>query len=284
MEIKKIGIVGSGAMGTGIAYAIAQNDMNAKIYWRSGATRDRSIAFINESRAKAVAKGKMTQPESDELLSKIEYIHEMEKFKDCQLVIESVIEKEDIKKDILNQLSEILTRDAIIATNTSSMSITALSRAVSEPERFIGMHFFNPVYAMKLVEIIRGLHTSDDTVEIIGDMVEKMSKTPVVVQRDTPGFIVNRLFMAQVREAIKILEEGIANVRDIDTALELGLNHPMGPFRLMDATGVDIAYYVLDHFRQEMGDAYLPPQLLKRMVEGGYLGKKSGRGFYDYYD
>ncbi len=283
MEIKTIGIVGSGAMGTGIAYVSAQSKYNVKVYWRRESTRDQSIAIINKTRNKGVERGKITQEESDELFKRIEFVHELESFADCELVIESVVENQDIKNDIMKKLDVILAKDAIIATNTSSFSITALANVTSRPDKFIGMHFFNPVYAMKLVEIIRGFHTSDETVEIIQGVVERMKKTSIVVKRDTPGFVVNRLFMAQVREAIKILEEGIAGVRDIDKGLTLGLNHPMGPFTLMDATGVDIAYFVLCHLREELGDAYMPPQLLKSMVEAGCLGQKSGQGFYDHF-
>jgi len=282
MEIKTIGVVGSGSMGSGIAFIAAQNNFNVKVYWRREVTRDECIATINWNRDKGVKKGAMTQEESDSLMSRIEFINTYEGFANCDLVIESIVEIEDVKIELFRKLDQILAKDAIIATNTSSFSITSLANATMRQDKFVGTHFFYPVPVMKLVEIVRGYHTSDETIARMQDFVKRINKTSVLVQRDSPGFLVNRLMIIQFREAIKLLEEGVASVEDIDTALELGLNHRMGPFTLMDATGVDIADYVMSSFHMQLGEDFRPPQLLKRMARAGMNGMKSGRGWYDY--
>ena len=282
MVIQKVGVVGAGAMGTGIAHITAQCGLEVKIFDEYAPAKTKSRASIEKLSATAVEKGKQTAAERDQMLTRIHYVDVLEELVDCDLVIEAIIEVFDAKAILFKKLDELLPASALIATNTSSMSITALAAVTKRPEKVAGMHFFNPAQVMKLVEVIHGLKSADDTVAILKELAVKMGKVPVEVKRDTPGFIVNRLMLPQIREAIKILEEGVATIEDIDTAVKLGLNHPMGPFTLMDFTGIDIHYFVLDYFRREMGDAYLAPVLLKQMVQAGKLGKKSGQGWYDY--
>jgi len=282
VTIKKIGVVGAGAMGTGIAHVAAQNGFDVKVFDEFAPAKEKSLATIQKLSSSAVEKGKQTAEEREQMLSRLQYVDSLQEMADRDLVIEAIIEIFDAKIALHKQLDGILPANAIIATNTSSMSITAIAAATKRPDKFAGMHFFNPAQVMKLVEVIRGLNSSDETINTLKDLSVKMGKVPVEVKRDTPGFIVNRLFLPQMREAVKILEEGIASIEDIDTAMKLGLNHPMGPFTLMDFTGIDIHYHVLDYYRREMGDAYLPPLLLKQMVQAGRLGKKSGQGWYDY--
>jgi 3-hydroxybutyryl-CoA dehydrogenase len=282
MEIKKVGVIGSGSMGAGIAYVAALSKYDVKVFWRREVTRDECIATINWNREKNVTKGVLTQEESDALMSRIEYANTYDEFVDCDLVIESIVEIEDVKVDLIGKLDQILAKDAIIATNTSSFSITGLANACTRQDKFVGTHFFYPVPVMRLLEIIRGFHTSDETVAIIQDVAKRMNKTSVLVKRDSPGFLVNRLMLVQFKEAITLLEQGVASAEDIDIALELGLNHRMGPFALMDATGVDIADYVMSSFHEQLGENFRPPQLLKRMARAGMHGKKSGRGWFDY--
>jgi len=282
VNILTIGVVGAGAMGTGIAHIAAQSGFTVKVFDEYAPAKEKSLATIQKLSAAAVEKGKQSPEQREHMLSKLQYVDELKELADCQLVIEAIVELFDVKTKVFKELDALLPAEAIIATNTSSMSITALAAATSRPGKVAGMHFFNPAQVMKLVEVVRGYHSSDETVETLKEVAKQMGKTPVEVKRDTPGFIVNRLFLPQLREAIKILEEGVATVEDIDIAMKLGLNHPMGPFTLMDFTGVDITYYVLNYFREELGEAYAPPQLLKQMVQAGCLGKKTGQGFYNH--
>lgn len=282
MKITTIGVVGAGAMGTGIAQAAAQYGFRVKVFDEYPAAKDKSLATIKKLTASAVAKGKQTAEDREKLLSRLEYVAELGDLADCQLVIEAVIEVLEVKNALFKQLDALLEQDAIIASNTSSMSITTLAAATKRADKVAGMHFFNPAQVMKLVEIIRGFHTSDGTAQTLRALCGQLDKVSIEVKRDTPGFVVNRLLLPQLREAAKILEEGVASIEDIDTAMKLGLNHPMGPFTLSDLTGIDVVYYVLEYFRREMGDQYAPPLLLKQMVQAGYLGRKSGHGWYDY--
>ena len=282
MQIKNIGIVGAGAMGTGIAHVAAQSGFNVKVFDEYAAAKEKSATTIQKLSATAVDKGRQTAEDREQMLARLQYVDSLEQLSDADLVIEVIVEVFDAKVALLKKLDELLPDNTIIATNTSSMSITALAAATKRPDKFAGMHFFNPAQVMKLVEVIRGYASSDETIETLKDLAKKMDKVPVEVKRDTPGFIVNRLMLPQIREAIKILVEGVASIEDIDAAVKLGLNHPMGPFTLMDFTGIDIHYFVLDYFRREMGDGYLPPLLLKQMVQAGRLGKKSGQCWYEY--
>ncbi|HWQ60766.1 MAG TPA: 3-hydroxyacyl-CoA dehydrogenase NAD-binding domain-containing protein [Negativicutes bacterium] len=282
MTIRKIGMVGSGAMGTGIAHVAAQSGFAVRLFDEYAPAKEKSLATICKLSAAAVEKGKQTAAEREEMLGRLEYVDSLEKLTDCDLIIEAIEELFDAKVALFKQLDAIMPPGVIIATNTSSMSITALAGVTKRPDKVAGMHFFNPAQVMKLVEVIRGHGSADDTINTLKELAVKMGKAPVEVKRDTPGFIVNRLMLPQIREAVKILEEGVASIEDIDTAMKLGLNHPMGPFTLMDFTGIDVHLFVLEYFRREMGDAYMPPLLLKQIVQAGNLGKKTGRGWYDY--
>lgn len=282
MGISKIGIIGAGAMGTGISHVAAQSGFIVSVYDENDAMMEKSLETIKKLSASSVEKGKQTEEQRQGMLSRLQYVKSIEELSDCQLVIEVIVELLDVKLKIFKELDNILPKDAIIATNTSSMSITQLASATKRPEKVAGMHFFNPAQIMRLVEVVRGFHSSDETVNALKEVAKQMGKTSVEVKRDTPGFIVNRLMLPQFKEAIKILEEGVASVEDIDTAVKLGLNYPMGPFTLMDFTGIDITYFVLEYFKQEMGDAYAPPLLLKQIVQAQKLGKKTGSGWYDY--
>ena len=282
MTIQKIGLAGAGAMGTGIAHIAVQSGFDVKVFDEYTPALEKSQATIKKLSASAVEKGKQTAEERDLMLGRLHYAAALEELKDCDLIIEAIIEVFDAKVVLFKKLDEMLPPQTLIATNTSSMSITALAAVTKRQDRVAGMHFFNPAQVMKLVEVIRGYNSSDETINALKDLAVKMGKVPVEVKRDTPGFIVNRLMLPQIREAIKIFEEGVASIEDIDTAVKLGLNHPMGPFTLMDFTGIDIHHFVLDYFHREMGDAYMPPLLLKQMVRAGKLGKKSGQGWYDY--
>lgn len=282
MEIKKIGVVGAGAMGTGIAHVAAQSGFGVTVFDEYAPAKEKSLATIKKLSAAAVEKGKQSAGDRDEMLGRLTYADSLQQLADCDMVVEAIVELLDAKIALFKQLDGIMPPNAIIATNTSSMSITALAATTKRADKVAGLHFFNPAQVMKLVEVIRGHGSSDETISTLKELAIKMGKVPVEVKRDTPGFIVNRLMLPQIREAVKILEEGVASIEDIDTAVKLGLNHPMGPFTLMDFTGIDIHLFVLEYFRREMGDAYNPPLLLKQMVQAGNLGKKSGRGWYDH--
>ncbi len=282
MNIQTIGVLGAGAMGTGIAHAAALNGFQVKIFDDFANAVEKSRATIVKLSTAAVEKGKQTVADREAMLKRVHYATDIRELAECRLVIEAVVEVLDVKLGLFKQLDEILDEDAIIASNTSSMSITALAAVTRRPEKIAGMHFFNPAQVMKLVEVIRGYHTSDETVRILKQVSEKLGKTSIEVKRDTPGFVVNRLLLPQMREAVKILEEGVASIEDIDIALKLGLNHPMGTFALQDLTGIDICHNVLEYFQGEMGDQYAPPLLMKQMVKAGKLGRKTGGGWYDY--
>ena len=232
---------------------------------------------------KNIEKQKMTVEEKDAILARITTTINMEDFTAVDFVIEAIIEDLELKKNVFAQLDKICRPEVVLATNTSSMSITVIASATSCPEKVCGMHFFNPAQVMRLVEVIRGYATSDDTVKIVSELAQAMGKTTVEVKKDTPGFIVNRVMMPQFLEAIRIVEEGIATPQDIDIAVTLGLNYPMGPFTLMDFTGVDISMFVADYFYNESKDPkWNPPQTAKAIVRAGRLGRKTGAGWYDY--
>lgn len=282
MVIASIGVVGAGAMGTGIAYAAAAAGFRVRVYDNQSQATQRSLKMVERLSASAVEKGRLTDSQRMALLERLSIHEKLEELRESDLVIEAVAEILDVKLALFTQLDELLSPQAIIASNTSSMSITALASATKRPGQVAGMHFFNPVHAMKLVEIIRSLETADDTMQVLREVTQALGKTAIVVNRDTPGFVVNRLLLPQMREAIKIMEEGVASMEDIDTAVRLGLNHPMGIFALQDLTGIDICFNILEYFRDELGDSYTPPQLMKQMVRAGKFGRKTGQGWYDY--
>jgi len=242
------------------------------------------IKNVDKFLAKSVEKGKMGADEKNAIMGRIKGTTKIEDMKDADVVVEVILEKMDLKKQVFKQLDEITSKDAILATNTSSMSVTEIATATGRPDKVVGMHFFNPVPLMRLVEVIRGLRTSDETVATTLDLSKKLGKEPVEVKVDVPGFLANRLMIAVAIEAIKLYEQGIASKEDVDKAAKLGLNYPMGPFELMDLTGIDINYHVMEYFHQELPKElkWDPPLTIKNMVKAGLLGRKTGAGWYNY--
>ncbi|MEK3937122.1 3-hydroxyacyl-CoA dehydrogenase family protein [Sporosarcina sp. FSL W7-1349] len=283
MTIQTIGVVGAGSMGSGIANLAALNGFNVILRDIEDRFLDNGMKRIAGFMQKSVERGKMTEDEKEATLGRIRTTTNMEDFKDADLVIEAVIENMDLKKEVFQQLDEITRDEVILATNTSSMSITEIAAVTKRPDRVAGLHFFNPAQLMKLVEIVRGYNTSDETVEQLKAVAEQLKKEHVVVNKDTPGFIVNRVMIPHFIEAIRLLEEGVASAEDIDKAVKFGLNYPMGPFELQDYAGVDIGYFVMEYFQKEFDDTrFAPPLLMKQMMRAGRVGKKAGAGFYDY--
>jgi 3-hydroxybutyryl-CoA dehydrogenase len=232
--------------------------------------------------AKSVEKGKLEAKEKDAILGRIKGTVDMADLKDVDLVVEAVLEDLDLKKSVFKELDEICRPEVILATNTSSMSITEIAASTKRPDKVCGMHFFNPVPLMRLVEVIRGYATSDETIRVTTDLAQRMGKTTIEVKKDSPGFVVNRIMTPHFIEAIKIVEEGIASIEDVDTAVKNGLNYPMGPFELMDLTGIDIAYHVTEYLYKELNkeNKWVSPNLLKTMIRSGNLGRKTGKGWY----
>lgn len=283
MEIKTIGVVGAGAMGSGIANVAAMSGYNVILRDIEERFVESGINRIDGFMSKSVERGKMTEGEKADVLGRIRTTTSMDDLSEVDLVIEAVIEDMELKKEVFKQLDEITREDVVLATNTSSMSITEIASATNRPELVAGFHFFNPAQIMKLVEIVRGYQTIDDTVETLKEVAEQMNKEYVLVNKDTPGFIVNRVMIPHFIEAIRLLEEGVASAEDIDKAVKFGLNYPMGPFELQDYAGVDIGFNVMEYFRKEFDDArFAPPLMLKTMMKAGRYGRKSGAGFYDY--
>ncbi|WP_374966935.1 3-hydroxyacyl-CoA dehydrogenase family protein [Lysinibacillus sp. RS5] len=283
MIIKTIGVVGAGSMGAGIANLAALNGFNVVLRDIEDRYLEGAMARLNKFMSKSVERGKMTEEQKQETLTRIQTTTKLEDLKDVDVVIEAVLEDLDLKKEVFSQLDVIVREDVILTTNTSSMSITEIAAATKRPDRVAGMHFFNPAQLMKLVEIVRGYETSDDTVSALKALSLQLRKEVVEVKKDTPGFIVNRIMIPQFIEAIRLLEEGVATAEDIDKAVKFGLNYPMGPFELQDYAGVDIGYHVMEYFNNEFNDPrFAPPLLMKQMMRAGRFGKKSGAGFYDY--
>ena len=282
MEIHTIGVVGAGAMGSGIAQVCAQAGYAVIMNDREDAFVQRGLGTIQKSLARLAEKGKFSADERDAIFGRITPSTNVEDMARGQLVIEAVFEKFEVKRDLLRQLDGICTQETILASNTSSISITKLAATTGRPDRVIGMHFFNPVPIMQLIEIIRALQTSDATFETICDLSVRLGKTPIAVQ-DSPGFVSNRVLMPLLNEAMYTLQEGVASKEDIDTAVKLGLNHPMGPLTLADYVGLDVCLDVMEVLHRELGDPkFRPCPLLRKMVDAGYLGRKSGQGFYKY--
>lgn len=281
MNIQKIAIIGAGTMGGGIAQVAAQSGYEVVLedvkeeYVKAG------FAKIKERLAKRVGEGKLESREKDRILSNIKTTTSLRDCKDADLIIEAAIEKEDIKKHIFKELDMICSDETIFASNTSSISITRLAEITKRPERFAGMHFMNPAYIMKLVEVVKGMHTSDETVNIITSVAGIMGKIPVVVN-DFPGFVSNRVLIPMINDAIYCLQEGVASRENIDTIMKLGASHPMGPLELADFIGLDTCLAILEILHTELGEKYRPCPLLRKMVAGGKLGRKSGEGFYEY--
>ena len=283
MEIVRIGVVGAGAMGSGIAHVAAQSGFQVILRDVTDAALDKALGRMRALDERSIAKGRLTAEEAAAAMGRIEKTTAMDRFAEADLVVEAVFEDFQAKQDVFTQLDRICRPEVIIASNTSSMSITELANSTGRPQQVAGMHFFNPVQVMKLVEVIRGYHTSDATIATCREIAHRLGKETVEVKKDSPGFIVNRILMPMFAEAMLLLEEGAATPEEIDKAVRLGLNHPMGPLTLADFTGLDVDLNVMEYFYREFQNPkYAPPQILKRLVRAGRLGNKTGAGFHDH--
>lgn len=280
--MKKIGVLGTGTMGAGIIQVLAQNGYEVVLRARRETSVAKGLATVNKNLDRLVTKEKITAEAKAEIMSRIHGSTDISIVADADLIIEAATEEMEAKKALFAELDKLCKKDTIIATNTSSLSITEIATSTSRPDKIIGMHFFNPVPAMKLVEIIKGLTTSDETRNKIMELAEKLGKTPVEVE-EAPGFVVNRILIPMINEGIGILAEGVADKEGIDNAMKLGANHPMGPLELGDLIGLDVCLAIMDVLYKEFGDSkYRAHTLLRKMVRAGKLGRKSGIGFYDY--
>jgi len=280
--MKRIGIIGTGTMGCGIAQVAAQIRCDVIFQNRKQASVDRGLENIKKSLERMVSREKITQHQAEGVLERIHGVVALEDLKGCDLVIESAPEDLAIKEDLLRKIDGIVDDECIIATNTSSLSVTKLASFVSRPGHFIGMHFFNPVPAMKLVEVVSGMRTTDSTVGAIREFAEALGKLPIDV-KDYPGFVVNRVLFPMINEAAFALQEGVADAKGIDECMKGGCNHPMGPLALADLVGLDVVHAILKSLYLEYGNPrYAPCLEITKRVETGWLGQKSGKGFYDY--
>lgn len=282
MNISTVGIVGAGTMGNGIAQACAVKGIEVVMVDIAQAAVDKGLATIGKSLDRLIAKDKMSEADKAAALGRIKGSTNYDDLKGAQLVIEAATENHELKNKILKQLDGLLAPEVIIATNTSSISITQLAAVTGRPDKFVGMHFFNPVPMMALVEIIRGLQTSDATHDAVKALAEALGKSPITV-KNAPGFVVNRILVPMINEAFFVLAEGLATPEDIDAGMKLGCNHPIGPLALADMIGLDVCLAVMEVYLNEFGDGkYRPCPLLREYVAAGRLGRKTGRGVYDY--
>ena len=278
----KVYVIGTGTMGAGVVQAFAQANMPVVMKSRTQASLDKAVGKISKSLAKLVEKGKVTQEYMDSVMENISTTIDYADFADADLVIEAASEDMNLKKEVFAELAKVCKPETIFATNTSSLSITEIAAITDRPAQFIGMHFFNPAPVMKLVEVIKGQMTSEETSNKIFELATAIGKTPVMVE-EAPGFVVNRILVPMINEAVGIYAEGIASVEDIDSAMKLGANHPMGPLALGDLIGLDVCLAIMEVLYNEFADSkYRPHPLLKKMVRAGLLGRKSGQGFYKY--
>ncbi|MDH5695906.1 MAG: 3-hydroxybutyryl-CoA dehydrogenase [Dehalococcoidia bacterium] len=280
--MKKVGVVGCGAMGAGIAQLCAQSGYQVVVSEINDELLNKGLTSIDKVLVRSVEKGKLSQQDKDATLGRIKGTTNTRDFSDCDLVIEAAIENLDLKKKIFAELDGICPKNAILGTNTSCLSIIDMAVATKRPDKVLGLHFFNPAPVMKLLEIVKTIATSDEVVEASRKFGESLGKTTVIAQ-DQPGFIVNRLWIPYMLHAIRLYEDGVASREDIDTAVSLGLNYPMGPLTLADMAGLDILVFVANAIYERLKDPrYIVPTLLEKMVAAGWLGRKTGKGFYDY--
>lgn len=277
-----VGVLGAGTMGCGIIQVLAQNDFNVVFIERDQALVNHALETISKNLGRLVSKGRLTEEEKNRIIEKIQGNTDMGALENADMVIEAATENVEAKKEMFRQLDEKCRAETILATNTSALSITEIAAVTKRPEKVIGMHFFNPVPAMKLVEVINGLSTSEETRSTVMELAEKLGKSPVRVE-EAPGFVVNRILIPMINEAVGILADGVASAEDIDKAMKLGANFPMGPLALGDLIGLDVCLAIMETLHREYGeDKYRPHVLLRKMVRDKKLGRKSGEGFFDY--
>ncbi|MCL0087801.1 3-hydroxybutyryl-CoA dehydrogenase [Dehalococcoidia bacterium] len=282
MQIKKVGVIGCGLMGAGIAQTCAQSGYETMVSEVNEELLNKGLGMIKAQLARSVQKGKLTKEDEERILGRLKGTTKLSDFNGCDLVIEAIIEKMELKKQVFSELDRICPKHAILASNTSCLSIIEMAAATQRASQVLGMHFFNPVPVMRPVELVKTIATSEDTMNTAIEFSKSLGKE-VVIARDTPGFIVNLLLIPFLLDAIRALDNGLASKEDIDTGIRLGLNHPMGPLTLLDFVGLDTTYYIACAMYEEFRDPkFAPPPLLKQMVTAGWLGRKTGKGFYDY--